>query len=199
MAISTTSQQQAGTTGRPNEPASRQPFVADIKAIRERARNHMADGAVTAGYGKDQAQAHAVLNSALATELVCVLRYKRHAFMAVGIYAEPIAQEFAQHAAEEQAHADQIARRIVQIGGAPDFSPDGLTSRAHADYVECENLKEMIQENLVAERIAIDTYREMVRWFGDDDPTTKRILEGILAQEEEHADELSDLLQKTQL
>ena len=199
MAISTTSQQQAGTTGRPNEPASRQPFVADIKAIRERARNHMADGAVTAGYGKDQAQAHAVLNSALATELVCVLRYKRHSFMAAGIYAEPIAQEFAQHAAEEQAHADQIARRIVQIGGAPDFSPDGLTSRAHADYVECESLKDMIQENLVAERIAIDTYREMVRWFGDDDPTTKRILEGILAQEEEHADELSDLLQKTPL
>ena len=199
MAISTTSQQQAGTAGRANEPASRQPFVADIKAIRERARQHMVDGAVTAGYGKDQAQAHAVLNSALATELVCVLRYKRHAFMAVGIYAEPIAQEFAQHAAEEQAHADQIARRIVQIGGAPDFSPDGLTSRAHADYVECESLKDMIQENLVAERIAIDTYREMVRWFGDDDPTTKRILEGILAQEEEHADELSDLLQKTPL
>src|SRR5690606_33786529 len=145
----------------------------------------MADGAVTAGYGKDPAQAHAVLNSALATELVCVLRYKRHSFMAPGIYAEPIAQEFAQHAAEEQAHADQIARRIVQIGGAPDFSPDGLTSRAHSDYVECEDLKDMVQENLVAERIAIDTYRGIVRWFGDDDPTTKRILEGILAQEEE--------------
>ena len=116
----------------------------------------MDDGAVTAGYGKDQAQAHAVLNSALATELVCVLRYKRHSFMAAGIFAEPIAQEFAQHAAEEQAHADQIARRIVQLGGAPDFSPEGLSSRSHADYVEGNDLKEMIQENLVAERIAIE-------------------------------------------
>jgi len=194
-----TTQQLSGQGLQPPGQALRQPFVADIKAIRERARQHMDDGAVTAGYGKDQAQAHAVLNSALATELVCVLRYKRHSFMAAGIYAEPIAQEFAQHAAEEQAHADLIARRIVQLGGAPDFSPEGLSSRSHADYVEGNNLKEMIQENLVAERIAIDTYREMVRWFGDDDPTTKRILEGILAQEEEHADELSDLLQKNQL
>ena len=175
-----------------------QPFVADIEAIRRRAREQMKDGAVTAGYGKDLQQALAVLNSALATELVCVLRYKRHSFMAVGIFAEPIAQEFATHASEEQAHADLLAGRIVQLGGAPDFSPDGLSSRAHADYVECDTLKEMIQENLVAERIAIDTYREMVRWFGDDDPTTKRILEGILAQEEEHADELADLLQKNQ-
>ena len=179
-------------------PSPRQPFLADIKAIRERARQHMADGAVTAGYGKDRVQAYQVLNSALATELVCVLRYKRHSFMAAGIYAEPIAQEFAKHADEEQAHADLLARRIVQLGGEPDFSPEGLATRAHADYVECSNLKEMIQENLVAERIAIDTYREMARWFGDDDPTTKRVLEGILAQEEEHADELADLLQKSQ-
>jgi bacterioferritin len=156
----------------------------------------MSDGAVTAGYGKDPAQAHQVLNSALATELVCVLRYKRHSFMASGPFAEPIAQEFAKHADEEQAHADMLARRIVQLGGEPDFSPDGLASRSHADYVEGSNLKEMIQENLVAERIAIDSYREMARWFGDDDPTTKRILESILAQEEEHADEMSDLLQK---
>jgi bacterioferritin len=194
----TTTQQVPGQAQLGTGQLTRQPFLADIKAIRERARQHMDDGAVTAGYGKDRAQAHAVLNSALATELVCVLRYKRHSFMAAGIYAEPIAQEFAQHAAEEQAHADQIARRIVQLGGAPDFSPEGLSSRSHADYVEGNDLKEMIQENLVAERIAIDTYREMVRWFGDDDPTTKRILEGILAQEEEHADELSDLLQKNQ-
>lgn len=189
---------QADIQGQPAGQSVRQPFLADIKAIRERARQHMDDGAVTSGYGKDLQQAVQVLNSALATELICVLRYKRHAFMAAGIYAEPIAQEFAQHADEEQAHADLLARRIVQLGGAPDFSPDGLSSRAHADYVECSNLKEMIQENLVAERIAIDTYREMARWFGDDDPTTKRMLEGILGQEEEHANELSDLLQKNQ-
>jgi bacterioferritin len=179
-------------------PSGRQPFLADIKAIRERARQHMSDGAVTAGYGKDREQAYQVLNSALATELVCVLRYKRHSFMAAGIYAEPIAQEFAKHADEEQAHADLLARRIVQLGGEPDFSPEGLAGRSHADYVEGGNLQEMIQENLVAERIAIDTYREMARWFGDDDPTTKRVLESILAQEEEHADELADLLQKNQ-
>lgn len=186
---------QTNTTGqRPGD--SRQPFLADIKAIRERARQHLDDGAVTAGYGKNTEQAFEVLNSALATELVCVLRYKRHAFMAVGIYAEPIAQEFAKHADEEQAHADQLARRIVQLGGAPNFSPEGLASRAHADYVECDSLQEMIRENLVAERIAIDTYREMARWFGDDDPTTKRLLERILEQEEEHADELADLLEK---
>jgi bacterioferritin len=183
---------------RPETQATRQPFLADIKAIRERARQHIGDGAVTAGYGKDLNAALEVLNAALATELICVLRYKRHSFMAAGIYAEPIAQEFANHANEEQAHADLLARRIVQLGGAPDFSPQGLASRAHADYVECDTLQEMIQENLVAERIAIDTYREMARWFGDADPTTKRLLEGILSQEEEHADELSDLLQKTQ-
>jgi bacterioferritin len=174
-------------------------FLADMKNIRDRARQHMGDGAVTAGYGKNRTEALEVLNSALATELICILRYKRHSFMAAGIYAEPIAQEFAQHANEEQAHADSIARRIVQLGGAPDFSPDGLAARAHADYVECDNLKDMIEENLVAERIAIDTYREMARWFGDDDPTTKRLLEGILEQEEEHADELADLLQNNPL
>jgi bacterioferritin len=177
----------------------KRPFLADIKAIRDRARQHMADGAVTAGYGKNPQEAFKVLNEALATELICVLRYKRHSFMAAGIYAEPIAREFATHATEEAAHADAIARRIVQLGGAPDFSPDGLSSRAHADYVEGQNLKEMIEENLVAERIAIDTYREMARWFGEDDPTTRRLLEGILEQEEEHADELSDLLHKNPL
>ena len=188
----------ANQMAQPPAETKKQPFLADMKAIRDRARQHMDDGAVTAGYGKDLQQALAVLNSALATELVCVLRYKRHSFMAAGIYAEPIAQEFGKHADEEQAHADLLARRIVQLGGAPDFSPEGLASRAHADYVECDTLKEMIQENLVAERIAIDTYREMARWFGDDDPTTKRLLEGILSQEEEHADELADLLQKNQ-
>lgn len=183
-----------GTTG-----TERKPFLADIKAIRDRARQHMSDGAVTAGYGKNPEEAFKVLNEALATELICVLRYKRHSFMAAGIYAEPIAQEFATHASEEAAHADAIARRIVQLGGAPDFSPEGLSSRAHADYVEGGSLKEMIEENLVAERIAIDTYREMARWFGEDDPTTRRLLEGILEQEEEHADELADLLQNNPL
>ena len=186
------------STRQTDESTRRQPFLVDIDAIRTRARQQMSDGAVTAGYGKDLKQALEVLNSALATELVCILRYKRHSFMAAGIYAEPIAQEFATHASEEQAHADLLATRIVQLGGAPDFSPDGLSSRAHADYVECDTLKEMIQENLVAERIAIDIYREMVRWFGDDDPTTKRMLEGILGQEEEHADDMADLLQKSQ-
>ena len=190
------------TMGAATNPAPEpmdKPFLADIKAIRDRARQHMVDGAVTAGYGKNPEEAFKVLNEALATELVCVLRYKRHSFMAAGIYAEPIAREFATHANEEAAHADAIARRIVQLGGAPDFSPDGLSSRAHADYVEGQNLKEMIEENLVAERIAIDTYREMARWFGEDDPTTRRLLEGILEQEEEHADELADLLQKNPL
>lgn len=191
MAQDKNSPQQSGSS-------TKQPFLADIKAIRARAREQMSDGAVTAGYSKDIKQALEVLNSALATEIVCVLRYKRHSFMAVGAYAEPIAKEFAAHAAEEQAHADLLAARIVQLGGAPDFSPDGLSTRAHADYVECDTLEEMIKENLVAERIAIDTYREMARWFGDDDPTTKRMLEGILSQEEEHADDMADLLQKNQ-
>ena len=190
--------QAAKSTNQSGDSTRKQPFLADIEAIRTRARQQMSDGAVTAGYGKDLEQALKVLNSALATELVCILRYKRHSFMAAGIYAEPIAQEFATHASEEQAHADLLAARIVQLGGAHDFSPDGLSKRSHADYVECDTLKEMIQENLVAERIAIDIYREMVRWFGDDDSTTKRMLEGILSQEEEHADDMADLLQKNQ-
>ena len=135
-----------------------------------------------------------MLNEALATEIVCVLRYRRHHFMADGLHAEPVAQEFLQHAIEEQAHADEIAARIVQLGGAPNFSPEGLASRSHSEYDESESLVEMIREDLVAERIAIESYGEMIRYLGNDDPTTRRMLEGILAMEEEHADDLAGLL-----
>jgi bacterioferritin len=137
-----------------------------------------------------------LLNEALATESVCVLRYKRHYFMASGINAQSVAQEFLQHATEEQLHADQIAQRIVQLGGAPNFSPEGLHTRSHSEYVEGTSLVDMIQENLVAERIAIDSYREMIHYFGNEDPTTRRLMEGILATEEEHADDLVSLLEE---
>lgn len=170
------------------------PFVSDLKRIRERARRHIEQGAVTAGYKADREVVLQVLNDALATEIVCVLRYKRHQFMAKGIDAQGAAAEFAQHAAEEQAHADLIAERIVQLGGAPDFSPVGLSSRSHSEYAEGKDLTEMIQEDLVAERIAIDSYGEIIRYIGNDDPTTRVMLEGILATEEEHAEDLSSLL-----
>ncbi|MFT4173854.1 MAG: ferritin-like domain-containing protein [Rhodocyclaceae bacterium] len=174
----------------------RSDFVLDIENIRQRARAEMDEGALTPTYGKDRDAAVRVLNQALATEIVCVLRYKRHAFMAQGPNSEPIAAEFHAHAGEEQAHADLIAERIVQLGGEPDFSPEGLLDRSHSEYAPGKNLRDMIREDLVAERIAIDTYREMVRWFGDDDPTTRNMLVSILAKEEEHANELSDLLTK---
>jgi bacterioferritin len=173
-----------------------QPFLTDIKTLRERARQHIENGAVTDGYKADRETVVKLLNEALATELVCVLRYKRHYFMASGIYAEGVAAEFLQHANEEQGHADLIARRIVQLKGAPDFNPQGLLTRSHAEYVEGDTLIDMIKEDLVAERIAIDSYREMVNYFGNDDPTTRRMVEGILAMEEEHADDLVNLLQK---
>ncbi len=176
----------------------RRAFTADLEAIRKRARENMMDGALTRSYALDRAQAVEVLNGALATELVCTLRYKRHAFMAKGPMSESIAAEFAEHAAQESAHADMLAARIVQLDGAPDFNPQGLAERSHADYVEATTLREMVEENLVAERIAIDTYREMILWFGDADTTTKRMLESILAEEEEHADDMSDLLEKGQ-
>lgn len=169
-------------------------FLSDVAALRERARKHIEDGAMTDSYGIKPDVAVDVLNAALATELVCVLRYRRHHFVATGINSEPIAQEFLVHSNEEQGHADLIARRIVQLGGKPDFAPNRLTGRSHAEYVECNTLEEMIRENLVAERIAIDSYREMIRFFGDRDSTTRSMLEGILAMEEEHADELADLL-----
>jgi bacterioferritin len=170
------------------------PFLTDIKLLRERARKHIEDGAVTPGYQADRKTVIKLLNEALATELVCILRYKRHYFMASGINADAVAQEFLQHANEEQMHADQIAARIVQLKGEPDFNPEGLASRSHAEYVEGGNLVEMIREDLVAERIAIDSYGEMIRYIGDKDPTTRRMLEGILAMEEEHADDLASLL-----
>lgn len=171
------------------------PFLTDIKTLRERARNHIQNGAVTEGYTADRETVVKLLNEALATEIVCVLRYKRHYFMASGIHAEGVAAEFLEHANDEQGHADQIAQRIVQLKGEPNFNPDGLLMRSHAEYVEGTTLTEMIQEDLVAERIAIDSYREMITYFGNDDPTSRRMLEAILAVEEEHADDLVNLLE----
>jgi bacterioferritin len=173
-----------------------QPFVIDVQTLRARARQHIEQGAVTPGYRADRDTVIRLLQEALATELVCVLRYKRHYFMATGINAQSVAQEFLQHATEEQAHADQIAERIVQLGGAPNFSPEGLLTRSHSEYVEGTSLRDMIQEDLVAERIAIDSYREMVQYFGNDDPTSRRLMEAILAVEEEHAEDLASLLEK---
>lgn len=171
-------------------------FLTDIKTIRERAREHIEQGAITAGYSANRDNVVNLLNEALATEIVCVLRYKRHYFMASGIHAESVATEFLEHANQEQVHADLIAQRIVQLGGEPNFSPDELTSRSHSEYVEGQNLKEMIKEDLVAERIAIDSYREMINYIGDRDPTTRNMLEDILAVEEEHADDLVVLLER---
>ena len=170
------------------------PFLTDIKTLRERARQHIENGAVTEGYTADRETVIKLLNEALATELVCVLRYRRHFFMASGIHAESVAAEFLQHSNEEQGHADQIAGRIVQLKGEPDFNPQGLLTRSHAEYAEGNTLIDMIKEDLVAERIAIDSYRDMIRYFGNDDPTSRRMLEGILAVEEEHADDLVSLL-----
>jgi len=170
------------------------PFLTDIQTLRERARKHIENGAVTEGYSADRETVVKLLNEALATEIVCVLRYKRHYFMASGIHADGVAAEFLEHANDEQGHADEIAGRIVQLGGEPNFSPEGLLSRSHAEYVEGETLQDMIKEDLVAERIAIDSYREMITYMGNDDPTSRRMLEGILAVEEEHADDLVNLL-----
>jgi bacterioferritin len=170
------------------------PFLTDVKTLRERARQHIEDGAVTAGYGGNTETAIKVLNEALATEIVCVLRYKRHYFMARGIHAGPVAEEFLEHAGEEQQHADLISERIVQLGGAPNLSPDGLLSRSHSEYVEGSDLVDMIKEDLVAERIAIDSYREIAAFFAPFDATTRRMIEEIQAKEEEHAEDLADLL-----
>src|SRR3954464_2399649 len=170
------------------------PFLTDVTELRRRARQHIESGAVTNGYRADREKVINLLNEALATEIVCVLRYKRHYFMAQGIHADPIAAEFLQHANEEQGHADQLAGRIVQLGGSPNFSPEGLLSRSHSEYVEGTSLLDMIREDLVAERVAIDSYTEMIRYVGDNDITTRRILESILAVEEEHADDLVSFL-----
>jgi len=174
---------------------SKDPFVLDVEKIRSDARQHMDEGPVTATYGADREVVLKLLNDALATEIVCTLRYKRHYFMAKGIHSEAVAQEFLEHANEEQEHADTLAERIVQLGGAPNFAPDGLSSRSHSEYSEGKDLIDMIRENLIAERIAIDTYREIIRYLGDKDVTTRRIFEDILAVEEEHADDMADLLE----
>ncbi|HWP60965.1 MAG TPA: ferritin-like domain-containing protein [Candidatus Acidoferrales bacterium] len=173
-----------------------QPFLTDVQTLRKRAREHIEKGAITPGYQVDRETAVRILNEALATEIVCNLRYKRHYFMASGIHAQSVAQEFLEHANEEQLHADQIAERIVQLGGEPNLSPEGLLTRSHSEYIEGESLREMIKEDLVAERIAIDSYREMINYFGNQDPTSRRLMEEVLAKEEEHADDLVRLLQE---
>lgn len=170
-------------------------FLSDIKTLRRRAREAIEQGPITEGYKADRNTVIRLLNEALATEIVCVLRYKRHFYMANGVNSEAVAQEFLQHANEEQMHADQIAARIVQLRGEPNFSPDGIASRSHSEYVEGDSLLDMIKEDLVAERIAIESYTEMVRYLGDDDPTTRRLMAEILAKEEEHAEDLSTLLE----
>jgi bacterioferritin len=176
--------------------SNKKPFLTDVKTLRKRARQHIEEGAVTSSYGGDTTTAIKVLNDALATEIVCVLRYKRHYFMAKGIHAGSVAAEFLEHANDEQAHADRISERIVQLGGAPNLSPEGLLSRSHTEYLEAnDDLVEMIKENLVAERIAVDSYREIATYFAAFDTTTRKMIEEIQAEEEEHADDLADLLQ----
>lgn len=171
------------------------PKLTSVKVLRKQARQHIERGAVTEGYSADRSQVLKMLDEALATEIVCVLRYRRHHFMARGIHGQAVGAEFLVHSNEEQSHADQLAARIVQLGGEPDFSPDSLSERSHAEYVAAKTLPEMIRENLVAERIAIDSYRDMIRVLEDLDPTTSDLLRQILAVEEEHADELADLLE----
>jgi len=175
---------------------SKHPFLTDIQTIRQRARQHIQDGPVTSSYGADRETVIELLNEALATEIVCVLRYKRHYFTASGIHSQSVAAEFEEHAKEEQQHADWIAARIIQLGGAPNFSPNGLSVRSHSEYVEGETLLDMLREDIIAERIAIDSYREMVSYLGNNDPTTRRLMEEILAKEEEHADDLLNLIQE---
>jgi bacterioferritin len=171
-------------------------FVSDLKKIRAQARMHMEAGAVTDAYLADRKQVIAVLNDVLATEMVCVLRYKRHFFMARGINAESVKIEFLQHAKDEQQHCDWIAERIVQLNGEPNFNPEGLAARSHSEYQEGSNLVDMIKEDLIAGRIAVESYSEIARWLGDDDSTTRRLIEGILKMEEEHADDLANMLTK---
>lgn len=179
------------TDAQADRPASP---ITDTATLRARARENIDAGAITGSYSADRESVIRILNDALATEYVCVLRYYRHYFMAKGMLADAVKAEFLEHAKQEQDHAGRIAERIVQLGGEPDLNPDTLTARSHAEYKEGTDLRDMVQENLVAERIAIDSYREMINYVGDRDTTTKRILEEILAQEEEHADEFADLL-----
>lgn len=174
-----------------------EPLAIDLKSIREKARDHLENGPVTEGYQADREEVIRVLNTALATEIVCALRYRNHYFKAQGIHAESVVGEFLQHSNEEQAHADRLAARIVQLGGSPEMNPDLLLKNSHAEYKDPDDLQEMIREDLIAERIAIDTYGAIVRWLGDKDPTTRRLLEDILAQEEEHADDMANLLARS--
>lgn len=180
---------------KPTNKEEQRPFLTDVQELRRRAREHMDQGAVTHGYRADRNTVIKVLNDVVATELVCVLRYKRHYYMASGINAQTVAQEFLAHANEEQGHADLAAERIVQLGGAPDLDPAGLTARSHSQYIVGTTLEEMIQENLVAERIAIESYGDIIRYLGNDDPTTRSMIEGILATEEEHAEDMKALLE----
>jgi bacterioferritin len=177
-----------------NDPKAT-PFLTDIKELQRRAREHVEKGAVTPAYRGDVDTAVKLLNEALATEIVCVLRYRRHHFMAAGIHYQAVADEFLEHANEEQEHADRIADRIRQLGGAPDFNPEGLLTRSHAQYAEGNSLTDMIKEDLIAERIAIESYMELIRFFGDNDPTSRRLMEEVLQQEEEHADDMATLLE----
>lgn len=171
------------------------PFVTDIQALRRRALAHMEMGAVTSGYRGNRETVIRILNEVLATEIVCVLRYKRHYYMATGIHAQAVAQEFLEHANEEQTHADIAAERITQLGGQPNFDPEGLASRSHSQYAEGTSLLDMVREDLVAERIAVESYNEIIRYLGNDDPTTRIAMERILAKEEEHADDMKKLLE----
>lgn len=170
-------------------------FLTDIETLRARARRNIEQGPITESYGADRERVIDVLNSALATELVCVLRYKRHFYTATGLNAAPVAAEFLQHANEEQVHADQIALRITQLQGSPNFDPEGLATRSHSEYDDSSALLDMVKEDLIAERIAIESYGEIIRWLGDDDSTTRRMLEDILSVEEEHADDLLSILE----
>jgi bacterioferritin len=176
--------------------ATTQSFLSDIQELRRRARQHIEKGAVTQNYQADLQTVLKLLNEALATEIVCVLRYKRHQFMATGIHSQAVAGEFAEHAAEEEGHADRIAERIAQLGGEPNFNPEGLLTRSHSEYIEGNNLVEMIKEDLVAERIAIESYSEIIRYLGSNDSTTRRMMEEILANEEEHAEDLRNLIDR---
>lgn len=173
-------------------------FLTDVQTLRQRAREQIEQGPITEAYGADRQRVIQVLNEALATELVCILRYKRHYFTAQGLQAATAAAEFLQHANEEQLHADQLATRITQLQGDPDFNPDTLTARSHAEYVAGSSLIEMVKEDLIAERVAIESYSEIIRWLGNDDPTTRRLMEEILATEEEHADDMLTLLNDLQ-
>ena len=170
------------------------PFLTDVKTLRDRARQHLSDGAITPAYGGDVQKTIAILQNVLATEIVCVLRYTQHSIAATGLSSESVKAEFAQHATEEQAHVQAVAERINQLGGRPDFNPEGLATRSASQYAEGENLVDMIKENLIAERIAVEHYRELIRYFGNDDSTTRVMLEGLLSVEEEHANDMHDLL-----